>query len=433
MKRVIFLSLALMCMGSGFGADPLNKVDPSGQTVRFWYQHTREREDALKKLIDRFNQTNPHKIKVVGEFAGRYDDIYNKMIAGMRTGDVAELIVAYQNQSATYFLAEGIVDLTPYVDSPKWGLSAKDQEDFFPGFLSQDLSGTVRLGFPPNRSMEVLYYNEDWLKELGVQTPPKTWDEFAKICCAAKDKPFSKRLNPKTSLGYELSVDTSRFAAMVFSRGGSLMKEDLSAYTLNTPEAKETLVFLKKLMDSKCASLVAEQYGDQADFGAGSLLFSIASSSGIPSFIQTVKQGAQFQWNMAALPTTKDKPVQNVYGASLSVTRTTPQKQLAAWLFIKWFAETEQQAEWAKASNYFPVRRSAVDALSAYLAENPIYEKAFSLLEYGKSEPPAPGYDVVRNMIEEAVVDVMNGAEAGSRLKHLEDEANVDLKEQRDL
>jgi hypothetical protein len=40
--------------------------------------------------------------------------------------------------------------------------------DFFAAFLKQDVSEQlgIRLGFPPNRSMEVLYYNEDWVREL---------------------------------------------------------------------------------------------------------------------------------------------------------------------------------------------------------------------------------------------------------------------------
>ena len=42
----------------------LETLDPQGQEVVFWYQHTREREEALQALIVDFNQSNLHQIKV---------------------------------------------------------------------------------------------------------------------------------------------------------------------------------------------------------------------------------------------------------------------------------------------------------------------------------------------------------------------------------
>jgi hypothetical protein len=47
--------------------------------------------------------------------------------------------------------------------------------DFYPTFLEQSVHPSFnnqRLGFPPNRSMEVLYYNQTWLEELGFDGPP---------------------------------------------------------------------------------------------------------------------------------------------------------------------------------------------------------------------------------------------------------------------
>ena len=37
----------------------LESLDPQGQKIVFWYQHTGQREDALQELIADFNQTNP--------------------------------------------------------------------------------------------------------------------------------------------------------------------------------------------------------------------------------------------------------------------------------------------------------------------------------------------------------------------------------------
>ena len=189
----------------------LETLDPQGQEIVFWYQHTREREEALQELIADFNQRNDHKISVRGEYVGRYGDIYNKMNVGIQSGSLAaSLVVAYQNQALAYYQADGIVDIMPYIDSPKWGLSPREREDYVQSFLMQDNVNGVQIGFPPNRSMELLYYNLDWLRELGFDGPPATWDDFAAMCHLAREKPFSKSENKARSLGFLLDIDASR-------------------------------------------------------------------------------------------------------------------------------------------------------------------------------------------------------------------------------
>ena len=144
-------------------------VDPTGQTITFWHQHTLDRETVLQEIVTAFNSSNPYDITVKAEYQGGYNDIFRKMLPVLDTSDAPNIVVAYQNQSATYALGNGVTDMRPLVDSPKWGLSAADKADFFPGFFNADVFpsfGGARYGFPPNRSMEVLYYNIDWLKEL---------------------------------------------------------------------------------------------------------------------------------------------------------------------------------------------------------------------------------------------------------------------------
>ena len=44
-----------------------------------------------------------------------------------------------------------------------------------------------RLGFPTQRSMEVMYYNSDWLKQLGYNEAPKDWKTWQEGACKASD------------------------------------------------------------------------------------------------------------------------------------------------------------------------------------------------------------------------------------------------------
>jgi ABC-type glycerol-3-phosphate transport system substrate-binding protein len=50
---------------------------------------------------------------------------------------------------------------------------------------------------------------------------------------------------------------------------------------------------------------------------------------------------------------------------------TTPETQLASWIFIKWFTSPEIMTRWDQVSNYFPTRVSTNKFLADYIAEKP--------------------------------------------------------------
>ncbi len=167
------------------------------------------------------------------------------------------MVVAYQNQAATYQLGDGLVDMNPLVDSPKWGLSAEDQADFFPGFWVQDVFPTfdnARLGFPPNRSMEMLYYNVDWLSELGYDAPPTSPEEFKEMACKAVEQPFSKA-TVEGPIGYEASLDASNVASLTFAFGGDIFDYNTSMFTYDSAATVEAMTLIQEMFNEGCATM----------------------------------------------------------------------------------------------------------------------------------------------------------------------------------
>ena len=389
---------------SGTSPDDLESVSPSGQVIVFWYPHTQGQEQALLTLIDEFNHDNEWDITVIGEYAGATDDIYDKIRARIGSGALPGIVVAEQHQTAAYAVQDVLVALAPYVESERWGYTQEEMDDFLPIALAAEALPQFedRYGWPTCKSTEVLYYNEDWLAELGHTEPPKTWDEFEEMACAASD--------PEVSIyGYEFSIDASTFADMLSSRGGHMINEDATAYAFDGPEGLESLIFLQTLLIEGCTTLKTEQSGDRADFGAGKVLFTIDSSSNLPYYRSSVTEGAGFNWSISPLPTSLGAPKVQVHGPSLLIFKATPEKQLAAWLFLRWFAEPEQQARWARATNTFPIRVSTTDLLQDTFAENPQYEKAFSFLDCDvATEPGVTGYGECRDAIDEMLRAVAN-------------------------
>ncbi len=415
-------------------ADEWAGVDPTGQNIVFWHNHTSPREEVLQGIVADFNANNEYGITVTAEYQGGYPDIFNKMLPILNTADVPDLVVAYQNQAITYQLADALVDMNPLVNSPKFGLSAEEQADFFPSFFAQDIFPTfdnARLGFPPNRSMEVMFVNMDYLKELGYENPPTTPDEFKEMACKAAAQPFSKAPAGATSNGYEIALDdASTFASWTFAFGGNVYDYETNQFTYNSEAAVNAATFLQGMFNDGCAIPVTEKYGNQTDFGNGSILFTTGSSSGLGYYQKAVDSGSAHAWTVIAFPHTTADPVQNIYGASVSIPKSTPERELAAWLFLKYYTSKEAQSTWSKVSGYFPVRASVAEGMTDYFAENVTFKAAFDLLPFGTFEPPVPGYDFVREQVNLSVTAIMQGADVQTTLDELTVKANEILAEQ---
>lgn len=436
MARLPIFALAALLAATGIASAQRDyeTVDPSGQTVVFWHQHGGVREAGLQAIVERFNAQNPYGITVVAEYQGSYPEVFQKMLLLIGTPDAPNLVVAYQDQAAAYQFADGLIDIRTFLDSERWGFDPEDEADFFASFIASDVNPAFDgqlLGFPPNRSIEVMYYNADWIAEMGFDGPPTTPAAFAEQACAAAERGFSGSVTGVSSLGYELTLDASRFASWTFAFGGDVFDPSSNRYTFDSPAAIAAMTFLQDLFERGCADIVTERFGDQTNFGLGQTSFTVGSSSALPFYRNAIEAGADFAWSVGAVPHTTPEPVMNVYGASVSITSGhSAEAEVATWLFVRYFTGPEAQATWARASNYFPVRASVAQELESYFEEEPAYEAAFRLLPYGVSEPAAPGYAFVRDLVAAAMGAIVDGADVESTLQTVTLEANRILDEQ---
>jgi multiple sugar transport system substrate-binding protein/sn-glycerol 3-phosphate transport system substrate-binding protein len=395
--------------------EEVDAIDLMGKkvTVTYWHQRPQAQQEVLQAMLDEFNKTNPYGITAKAEIAGAaYPDVYTKVSAAIQAGQPPEMSVAYQNQAAFYRGSNAVVNIDPFLKSKKYGLSEADLKDYVQAFLDTDQNPQFkneRLGFPTQRSAEVMYVNMDWLKKLGYNEIPKDWKTWEEAACKAAD-PATKKY------GWAFRHDASNFASQVFARGGRILAADGQSYAFNSQAGVDTLAMIQRMFKNKCAVEipVAERNGEQTRFGNGEVLFVFASSSGMSFYQDAVAKGAKFTWDISLLPQSGAKPALNLYGASASIYKTTPEKELAAWLVIKFLGEKAQTTKWAVATGYLPVRQSAkpdvVTALKANPAWGPVaesYAKIFDWVQYSMIESPVAGYDPVRDNIDKKVMTVV--------------------------
>ena len=395
---------------------PWANVEPAKE-ITFWHNHSGDREAILNKIVDDFNASNEYGITVKAEVAGKYAEIYTKMMTVLNTPDVPDVVVGYQNQVAMYQLADAIFDMNTIINDSKYGISPEDQADYMEAFFAQDvysLYDNQRLGIAPNRSMEVMYVNLEWLKEMGYEAAPTTPEQFKEMACKAVSTPFSKGTGDAESTGMAIRMDASNMASWVFAFGGDIYNTETNQFTFDSPEAIEAMTFLQSLAKDGCVRIV-DGYNDQVQFGAGKSLFTVASSSGLGVYYpKAIAEGVgEMEWTVAPLPN-KGTIKQNIYGASVSIPKSTPERELAAWIFLKYYTSPDVQVYWAENTQYFPVRKSVAEKMTAFFETYPAYKTAWELIQYGAFEPAVPGYDPIReemnktmaSMIEDPTTDV---------------------------
>ncbi len=381
-----------------------------------------------------FNAANPG-ITVVPQFIGTYTQLGQKIQVSVQAKQVPALAVGYENDVANYQQADALLDLTPYINSKTYGWTKEDLSDIFPGFLDRNIYPDFKnqiLSAPFTSSILMMWYNADMLKTLGFNGPAKTWDEF-KAQAAAAVKAGKK--------GYPVLVETSDIDGMVFSFGGNVITDDNKKGKFDTPQALAALQVLEDMAKAGTAFIIDPKiFEDQTLFTNGDAPYFLGSSTG-RAYIGAAMQkdpkdpsaGDKFNWNGTVIPQGPDNlktPKTSLYGGNAIVFRTTPEKQLASWLFLKYFTSKDVTAFWSTQSGYLPVRKSAAesDVFKKYVGDQPLNRAAFDNAPYGKGEPQPAGWSKARTDIQDGATQILNKQlSASDAAKQIQKKVNDDL------
>lgn len=397
--------------------------------IQFWHTQTARNAKALEALVSRFNAAHQGQIRVQPLYQGTYPQLYQKTMAAIVAKRPPEVAVGYESMVAEYMKAGMVQPLDEYLTGPD-GIDAKSLQDIFPGYLAsnrfQEFGGKL-LSFPFTKSVLVLYYNLQALKEAGFPGPPKTWEEFERAAIQTTRRDPSGKV---TRYGFGLWADASTIDGCIMSRGGALLTDDRKRVRFNEAPGLEHFRMIARLA-KQGAGLRTTKQQYTADFGNGRLAMFIGSSTAREFVIPAV--GGKFPWGCAVIPQ-KDPahPITVQYGANMVIFKTTPEKQRAAWRFVRWLAEPEQTMYWATQSSYMPLRRSVAERpeMKAYWEKDPQARQCFQIARYGAAEPNVRGWQDVRDALEQAFDQVASGQKTPEvALAEAEAKANAALRE----
>ncbi len=420
------LAVAMLAMAGCGTAKPTDekKTDapaPAAKTVELNFYFPIAVGGAVQKnietMVSDFNTANP-TIKVTPVFAGNYQETMTKVQTAK-----PEVAVLQATDVFTLTDMELVVPLDEMIKADKDGQAWVN--DFVPAFMSNSKLNNKTWSVPFQRSTVVLYYNKDLFQKAGLnpEQAPKNWNELVD---------FGKKLTKDGVWGVEIPSDGNPswvFSSFFIQNGKNVVNEAGNEVAFNDPAVVEALDFIGNLSKThKIAPPGVTKWGDiPNDFIAGkaAMIYHTTGSIGtIKGKMDPAKVG------VAPLPAGK-KFGSPTGGGNFYILKSTPEKQEAAYKFIKFMTETERVAKWSVDTGYIPARKSAAesktwkDAVAAF----PGYAGAVKAMEYADREIASHNNQQVLKALGDQLQAVVNGTkDAKTALEQAQKDAEAILK-----
>ena len=281
MKKILALFLVLALV---LGLSVSATADP----VTLTYAHfsgAGAQEETLKKMIEVFETKNPD-IKIDLQITG-FDDYFTKLattVGGSNAPDVFEMNM--ENYLA-YMLRGACADLTGLINA----------DNYSAGTLEAVSSAGKLYAVPMSFSTCILIYNKALFDQAGIAYPTNDWtwadaQTAAEAITALGDDIW----------GYYQPITYNEFYKSVKSNGGSLLNEDYTAFTANSPENVAVLdAMLKRVRGENHVQPTAEEMAGRGDwdmFTEGKLGMIITGIWAFPTYTEK----CAFDWDIVVEP-----------------------------------------------------------------------------------------------------------------------------------
>ncbi len=362
------------CSNKKQEANPI-KEEPIELTFFYPVQVGGPLTKLMEALVTEFETENPH-ITINPIYTGDYQATAARIkeIRDKDTGTRPDFFVSLASDRFSMIDMASIEPLGKFIGQD-------EDTGYIDGFLPEFIQDSVVNGqiwsIPFQRSTEILYYNKDAFREVGLspETPPGNWDELATYAQQLTKRDENGNVE-RWGIGMGLNKGAAQWSFGAFSiqnnlTGENLMSADGKEVFFNTPENIEVLKFWRDLQ--KKYKVMPEGVTEWADLPHQFLNGNMAMIYSTTGNLTHIFKKANFEFGTAFLPGNKQMGTPTGGGNFYICKDTTKAKQEAAWKFIKFATETENVVEWSINTGYIPTRKDAfeTDLMKAYYEEMP--------------------------------------------------------------
>lgn len=398
--------------------------------VTLWHSMQSANLAALTAMTNAFNTSQPD-VHVTLVNQNSYPDTLSLYTAALAGGSLPDVVQIESEDLQLMIDTKSVVPAQSAVDADHYDLS-----DFLGVAVSYFRVAGTLWAMPFNISSQVLYYDKNAFAHAGLDpsVPPTTLDDLrsaaGKIVKTSTEK-----------YGMALKLSPSTFDEWIAMGGGTLVNHGngrqgrATAVTFDDALGKSLIDFYAEMFSSGLAQPTsATSYDNLFAIGNQISPMTLETSAALGTVASLLSGYPKVKLGVGPMPGPAGGGVY-VGGAGLyMVAKSPPERQDAAWRYIKFLVSPSQQAVWAAASGYVPVRKSAVDepVLKSRWTSLPGFRVAFdqivaspvSIATAGPVMGPAGQIDTA---VEDALTSVSHGAPAAKSLAEAAATANQTL------
>lgn len=363
--------------------------------LEFWHAMGGNLGEVVDELVARFNNSQDD-IVVNATFQGSYDDTYNALLAAFETGTEPNVIQNFD------LAAQTMIDTGRLVNTAELMAQTDFDDDVFVPAVRDYYStedGMVAMAF--NSSTPILYFNAEIIEEAGVELPENdslSFSELLEVCDQIQ-------ANTDTEYCITLGQVGWYFEQILANSGGLYYNNDngrtgrATEVLFNQGQGVEVFTFLTDLYANGYAPNLGNTWTDtDATFLAGQAAMIFDSTAGAAS----LQEGADFEIDTTYIPHSDSSERNGVVigGAALwLIDSGSDEINQAAWEFMQFMSETDQQITWHTGTGYFPVRSALQEdeSLQEFWQDNPNFLTAIQQLADTRTtlEDGSPNYAVL--------------------------------------
>ena len=356
MKKLVAILLCLvMLLSAASVASPAEKTK-----VVFWYSLEGTNAECIKQIVDDFNKSQD-EIFVDAQYQGNYDDAINKLKAAGMSQLPCDIVHSYEIGTRFIIDSGWIVPVQEYIDKDNWDTSVIE-----PNLLAYyTVDGKIN-SMPFNCSTPLMYYNKTAFEEAGITEVPTTVDgilEIADKLTVRNDDGSIKRYGfIFSNYGWFFEQWVGKMGKEYVNNGNGRESYATKVMFGENGAALDIFKMWKKISESESTYYV-ERGGTsaaRAAFVAGDAAIFLASTANLAGVLANV--GDSFEVGTAYFPyvNAEDKGGVSTGGGTLWMIKSGDEtKEAAAFEFIKFCVNPENQAKWNAMTGYFPINVQA--------------------------------------------------------------------------
>jgi multiple sugar transport system substrate-binding protein len=287
------------------------------------------------------------------------------------------------------------------------------REDFFAGVLDAAVLEGETWALPWYADTRLLFYRADLLAAAGFAEPPRSWPGWRRALAALQARAGAGRhalLLPLT--------EWEPVVILALQRGAELLREGDRYGNFESPAFREAFdAYLSFFREGLAPAAGASQLANlHQDFAAGWFAAFVSGPWQLGELRRRLPAEFEARWAAAPMPALEDDGsgapgISLAGGASLALARGSPRKD-AAWRWLAFLAEPEQQVAFHRLSGDLPARRSAFG--DASLRGDPKAAAFFAQLQQLRATPKIPEWERIASRIARHAEAAVRGEESAA-------------------